>query len=282
MKIYSGEFTHIYNPTIGENEPWYINDHCIIHDGEMWHMFGITHKEPADPQDERMFAHAVSPTLTGALWEKKPHVLPYSPMDGETLVWAPHVIKHDGLYYMYYCAGGADDTSYRIHLATSRDLYDWRRSDSNPMVIDGFHARDPMILRVGGEWVMYYTANSAPSGGNHVVACVTSTDLVHWSNKRVVYTDPIIGTYGGPTESPFVVYQEGYYFLFIGSRNSYNDTHVYASTDPFSFKYEDEVGTIASHALEAATDLDGKYYVTRAGWGEGGLYIAPLCFDING
>ena len=279
MKVYAGAFTHIYDPSIGESEPWYINDHCIIHDGTLWHMFGITHAEPANPLEEKFFAHAVSPTLDGALWEKQLPVLPYSPQDGESHVWAPHIIRHEGLYYMYYCAGGADNARYRIHLATSPNLYDWQRSPANPLVVDGYDARDPMILRIGAEWVMYYTANSTPTGGNHLVACVTSRDLLHWGNKRIVYTDPTVGTYGGPTESPFVVYQDGSYFLFIGSRNSYNDTHVYAGTTPFSFRYEDEVGVIASHALEVVTGVDGSYYVTRAGWGEGGLYIAPLVFD---
>ena len=281
MKIYAGEFTHIYDPSIGEKENWYINDHCMIHDGDIWHMFGITHEEPANPLEEKVFAHAVSRGLTSPMWEKKPHVLKYSPNDGESHVWAPHVIKYNDLYYMYYCAGGPDNEHYRIHLATSSDLYEWKRSDANPLVVDGYDARDPMILRVNNEWVMYYTATSTPSGGNHLVACVTSTDLVHWGNKRIVYTDPKAGTYGGPAESPFVVFEGGYYFLFIGSRDSYSDTHVFASKDPFSFKYEEEVGTIASHALEVVIGLDGKYYATRAGWGEGGLYIAPLFFDLT-
>jgi Asp-tRNA(Asn)/Glu-tRNA(Gln) amidotransferase A subunit family amidase len=33
--------------------------------------------------------------------------------------------------------------------------------------ISGFDARDPFILRVGDQWVMYYTATSKPEGGNH-------------------------------------------------------------------------------------------------------------------
>ena len=281
MKVYAGEFIHIYDPSIGENESWYINDHCIIHDGDSWHMFGITHEEPANPLEEKKFAHAVSQSLFGAgMWEKKTHVMHYSPQDGESHVWAPHIIKNDDLYYMYYCAGGADNEHYRIHLAVSENLYDWKRSSENPLLVDGYDARDPMVLRVGDEWLMYYTANSTPSGGNHVVACVTSTDLVHWGDKRVVYIDPVSGTYGGPAESPFVVYEGGYYFLFIGSRNSYNDTHVFVSENPFHFEYENEVGCVESHALEVVTGLDGKYYVTRAGWGEGGLYIAPLHFDL--
>jgi len=281
FKVQAGEFKHIYDPSIGETERWYINDHCIIHDGEVWHMFGITHEEPANPLEEKIFAHATSQELSGPLWEKQPHVLSYSPAHGESHVWAPHAIKHEGLYYMYYCAGGADNAHYRIHLATSKDLYTWERSPANPLVVDGFDARDPMILRVGEEWVMYYTANSTPTGGNHLVACVTSKDLLYWGNKRVVFTHTQEGTYGGPCESPFVVYEHGHYFLFIGPCDSYNDTHVYVSDDPFSFSMDNEVGVIPSHAAEVIIDSAGKYYVTRAGWGEGGLFIAPLFFHLQ-
>jgi len=279
FKVQAGEFKHIYDPSISETEPWYINDHCIIHDGETWHMFGITHEEPANPLEEKIFAHATSKELNGPKWQKQPHILPYSPKDGETHVWAPHVIKHNDLYYMYYCAGGADNAHYRIHLATSKDLYTWERSDANPLLVDGFDARDPMILRVGDVWVMYYTATSTPTGGNHLVACVTSTDLLNWGNKRIVFTHPQEGTYGGPCESPFVVYEQGRYFLFIGPLDGYSDTRVYVSDDPFSFSIDSEVGIIPSHAAEVILDATGKYYVTRAGWGAGGLYIAPLRFE---
>jgi len=278
FKVYSGEFTHIYDPSVGEDSSWYLNDHCITHDGTKWHMFGITHEEPANPLEEKMLAHATSKKLTGAMWNKEPHVLHYSPQDGESHVWAPHVIKHEGLYHMFYCAGGHDNAHYRIHLATSSDLYTWHRSQRNPLVVDGFDARDPMIIRIDNKWVMYYTATSTPTGGNHQVACVTSRDLINWENKQVVFTHPKEGTYGGPCESPFVVYEKGHYFLFIGPMKGYSDTRVYVSDDPFNFSISNEVGIIPAHAAEVVVGPSGEYYVTRAGWGEGGLYIAPLYF----
>ena len=41
----------------------------------------------------------------------------------------------------------------RIHLATSDDCVSWSRHPSNPLLIDGYEARDPMVLRVGERWV---------------------------------------------------------------------------------------------------------------------------------
>ena len=50
-------------------------------------------------------------------------------------------------------------------LATSQDLFTWTRSEANLLLQDGYEARDPMVLRVGDRWVMYYTANEAPEVG---------------------------------------------------------------------------------------------------------------------
>ena len=171
--IRAGDFELVYDPSVGELEPWYINDHTIVRDHTgTWHLIGITHAEPAAPFDEVHLAHATAPALHGP-WTKQPFALSADPDHGETHLWAPHVVRHDDTYWMYYCAGGAAKTEYRIHLATSPDCATWTRHPANPMVIDGFEARDPMVLRVGDRWVLYYTATSEPAGGHHVVAAAT-------------------------------------------------------------------------------------------------------------
>ncbi len=271
-----GEFKLIYNPSVGEKEPWYINDHCFIYDKTgAWNLFGITRQEPARPADEDNFAHATSTNLTTG-WLKQPFALTVDSQAGEAHLWAPHVIEHEGLYYMYYCAGGKGSTEYHIKLATSSDMFNWRRHPANPMVVDGFDARDPFILRLGDKWIMYYTATSKPQGGNHVVYSVESTDLLKWENRRTVFLDPSIGTFGGPTESPFVVRRGKTFYLFIGPRDDYRGTCVYRSENPHEFKIEDLVAKINSHAAEVVRDANGDWYVSHCGWGQGGVYLAPL------
>ena len=277
--VESGDFVKIYDPSVGEKERWYINDHCFIRgeDG-IWHLFGITHIEPADPMNEHNFAHATAKTLLQRQWDKQPFALTVAKEApwNEAHLWAPHVIRHDGTYYMFYCAGDADHTKYKIHLATSQDLKTWTRHPKNPMVVDGFDARDPFVMRDGDRWRMYYDATSAPQGGNHIVATVTSDDLVSWKDRKVVYTDRSTGTYGGPTESPFVVKRGDRYYLFIGPYGGYDKTVVLASNDPLHWKIEDKVGEIPAHAAEVVQDKDGKWYISRAGWGRGGVYLAQL------
>jgi len=274
-----GTFVKVYDPSIGEKSPWYINDHCFIQarDGA-WHMFGITRPEPARPMEEIHLAHATAKTLRQQPWDKQPFALDVArnPPWNEVHLWAPDVVFYDGLYYMYYCAGDKDHTKYKIHLATSPDLQTWTRSPKNPMVVDGFDARDPFILRVNHQWVMYYTATSEPTRGHHVVACVTSDDLLTWTNRKIVFTDPSIGSGAGPTESPFVVQRGNAWYLFIGPRGGYDGTDMFVSHDPFHWNLADKAGHFPAHAAEVVQDTDGQWYISRAGWGKGGLYLAPL------
>ena len=91
------------------------------------------------------------------------------------------------------------------------------------------------------------------------------------------------GTFGGTTESPFVVARDGRYYLFIGpdwgmNLTSYRTTRVLASDDPFHFEASGRVGTIASHAAEVVED-DGTWWVSHCGWSMGGVYLAPLHWD---
>jgi beta-fructofuranosidase len=273
-----GDFVNVYSPTIGEKEQWYINDHCFISGEGKWHLFGITREEPAQPMDEDNFAHATAAKLMQLPWEKQLFALTVAPDKPwyEEHLWAPYVISHDGTYYMFYCAGDPNHAKYKIHLATSKNLKDWTRHPKNPMVADGYDARDPFIMRHGDKWLMYYTATSEPKGGNHVVACVESDDLITWGNKKIVYVDPEKGTFGGPTESPFVVRRGESYYLFVGPRPDYNGTDVFVSDDPFHWTIENKVGHINAHCAEVVRDFDGKWYVSRAGWGQGGVYLAPL------
>ena len=290
--VTAGQFERIYDPSVGENERWYINDHTFIRDdGGTWHLIGITHAEPAAPKDELHLAHATAPALHGP-WTKQPFALSTDAAAGEFHLWAPHVIGHDDRYWMFVCGGGPAPEQYRIQLAVSDDCWIWQRHPDNPMVVDGYEARDPMVMRIGDRWVMYYTATSEPAGGRHVVVATESDDLIHWQGRRIVYTDPLSGTLGGPTESPFVVARGSRYYLLIGpdwqghldalardgrfSWKPYRGTRVLASDDPFHFDLDGQVGFLDSHASEVVVDETGATWVSHCGWNQGGVYLARL------
>jgi arabinan endo-1,5-alpha-L-arabinosidase len=290
-----GPYRLVYDPSVGEDRRWYINDHTFVRDRDgQWHLIGITHREPMAPFDELDFAHATAPDLLGP-WTKCAYALSANASWGETHLWAPHVVAHDDVYWMFYCAGGATKSEYRIHLATSNDCRTWTRHPLNPMVVDGYEARDPMVIRIGDRWVMYYTATLEPAGGPFIVAAQESTDLVHWTGRRIVYQDPMSGTMAGPTESPFVVHHGDRYHLFIGpdweglTRSkretgqydpaAYRRTRILTSTDPFHFEPGDQIAVINSHAAEVVVDTDSGWWVSHCGWGQGGVHLAPLRWD---
>jgi hypothetical protein len=256
---------------------WYFNDHTVIRDEATgrWHLFGISHAMPADPEHERAFGHLVGNTLVprqGGQWTKVADAL--TATSDETYIWAPHVIRANDRYYMFYSAGTGDPSKQQIRYATSSDLYTWTKQGT--IVTDGWAARDPMVSWVNDRWVLYYTATTTPTAGNHVVAYRTSTDLVTWSERHTALDHPATGAVGGPTESPFVVYRNGWWYLFVCCDGPYDGTRVYRGRDPLHFEYGDPAGTVKSHAAEVVVDTDGSWYVTSAGWGQNGVYLAPL------
>lgn len=275
----SGKLVKIFDQSVGTTESWYINDHAFIKgpDGK-WHMFGITGRDSVKPWDESNFAHAVADSITGK-WTKRPYALTVRKELNETVLWAPHIIKHDGLYYMYYCGGHPDHHRYQLNLATSKDLEEWTRYSGNPLFMDGYDGRDPFVFydEPKKRWIMYYDATSKPEGGTHIVAARTSTDLISWSKDRyVVFRDTAEkGTWGGNTESPVVIQRGDWYYLFIGPGASYVDTKVYRSRDLFNWDIEDDVATLNAHAAEIIYEK-GKWYISSCGLFRGGLYLAPL------
>jgi arabinan endo-1,5-alpha-L-arabinosidase len=317
-----GAFGRIYDPSVGEMQPCYINDHTFARDQHgTWHLIGITHREPDipllehyfnaersipaseakvlrrelreaaerakrdgtpwfDAHDERQFAHAATPHLTAGQWRKRAFALVADA--SEALSWAPHVISHGDRRYMFYTAGSAArDGNFRMHLATSRDMNEWTRDTANPPFVDGFEARDPMVLRVGSAWVMNHTATEPASGGKHVVAYRTSTDLFNWGQRGLAFVDAVEGTGAGTTESPFVVQRGDHFYLFLSMRHNYipgyyADTEVFRSRDPFCWRPDDLVGRFDAHAAEVIRDIDGRWYVSHCGWYQGGVYLAPF------
>ena len=272
-----GPFVDIYDPADGEREPWCLNDHCLAKgpDG-LWHVFGITHPKPynhaLDPGTR--LAHATAESLEQRGWHKEPFALTADPSRfDEHLLWAPHVVERDGTFHMFVCVGAASGNLFSIRRYESDDLWSWRRTDAPPVVVDGVEARDPMVLRDGDGWILYYTATEQPDGGRFVVAAVTSRDLVNWSSRRIVFTHPRAGAFGGPTESPFVVRRGPAYYLFVTDDEI---VHVYGGRDPFSWSAEDHVFAYRGRACEIVRDETGTWFISHVGWELGGLALARL------
>lgn len=276
----AGATRHVLDPSRG-GVASYVNDHTLVRgrDGT-WHLFGIVgpRARPGEAPDsgrEHAFVHATAPHPTGP-WTRHADALVLDPTYfSERHLWAPHVIEVDGRYLMFFTGGGGDaEGGSAISLATSPDLWTWTRDPGGPL-FRGPAARDPMVLRVGDVWAMYYT-DVVRRGGAHVVAYRTSSDLRRWSAPGSAFTDATTELDNvSVTESPYVVERDGWFHLFVGPRNGYVGTDVLRSADPFSFALDGWAGHVPLHAAEVVRH-DDEWWATGAGWFQRGLHVAPL------
>jgi predicted GH43/DUF377 family glycosyl hydrolase len=107
----------------------------------------------------------------------------------------PSVIKHGGVYYMYYAGAKATSAStYKIGLATSTDGINWTKYASNPIISNGgsgefdeIYVRPSNPIFIDGLWYMWYWGfNSA----NHSIGLAVSRDLYTWKKVGKVLGNP--------------------------------------------------------------------------------------------
>ncbi|HEY4063042.1 MAG TPA: family 43 glycosylhydrolase [Puia sp.] len=278
--------TPAYRPLAG----WHVNDHCFVRYRGKWHMYGIVAPNPGvkGPAVMNYLGAAVSDCLACTDWKEAPPPF-YDPVERGAVLWAPYIVRAKGLFWIFYCAGG-DPEKFGIACRTSADLVHW--SDRTILFREGYQARDPMVMWLEAEkrWVLYYASTERNEGGHYVVAYRISDDLIHWSGKKIAYTDEHSGSDYGDTESPFVVKRGGSYYLFTGPRpydhptdSLPNNLHPgYVGTDVFRssrwdhFENAGYVGHLPVHAPEIVKDTDGQWYISHGGMTQGGLYITRL------
>jgi Glycosyl hydrolases family 32 N-terminal domain len=270
----------------------YLNDHCLIRKGNEWHLFAIVGYQPSAGADERRrqaeseisFAHATSFDLRN--WKLHPEVMECSHVWPEvTHVFAPNIIENQGVFYMLYAVSD-QQTTQRICLATSRDLFEWRRYAGNPVIVPsmfwskwpGFGltapdsgtyggCRDPYILKIGSNrFVAYWASRLQEKFGRDMVciAASVSEDLVHWQEVGPVLS--LKAWYQQLTleaESPCVVFKDGAYWLFF--KHGWW-THVVRSDSPYDFQGYHPTRLGYSHA-------------SKVFFGEGGWWITHCKTD---
>jgi len=297
--IIAGNYRPLYKP---EKHGYYINDHTIFQDAKRnWRLIGITSKTDGDPNAETYFAVAKS--------ENFPHIMmaeDESVADVGDLAWAPHVIKHNNVYHMFW-------SPHKLHHMISRDGIHW---ENHAVLMKApYHKffRDCMILQVASDqWLLYTTARGLFFSQ---VDVYQSFDLVHWQYIRTALRSSFGSERNSPfssMESPFVVkYNDGYYLsltynndtLFIHGvlllfkvwldKESYNDTLVFYSNNPYDFgvyrgknRSDSLIATLRAHAPEWVYVPSTKaWYITTCGWKwvatltNGEVAIAPVMWQ---
>jgi predicted GH43/DUF377 family glycosyl hydrolase len=144
-----------------------------------------------------------------------------------------------------------------IGLASSQELHEWKRWESNPISPckgkrwafwreDGIAScRDPFLFRHDGRVWMTYTANTrAPAP---CVALASTVDFRNWDDHGPILTGPVGGyeprlTGGHPQgslESSRLLFRTGRWFLLVQAARRATDVHnwIFESQDMFHFDF---------------------------------------------
>jgi len=300
----------------GPNDPFvcetpfkFLKDFTIIQDQDgLFHLFSITGEFFAGHDwmpagNERTFSHSTSRDLRN--WTYHPPVISISDKsypDGngkfkDRNVWSPHVIFHDGTYYMFYTSVNRH-VSQSMSLATSKDLFEWKDYENNPVLapedagIFNWHrnqwadCRDPMVFKDNGKFYVYLTAAAADGDPKGTVLVAESDDLLHWSNPQIaVRSTPSM-------ESPQVWKMGDTYYMTTSALGA----GLWTSKSPTAGwqrctierppiqKLESYVPTSPSYAEEVIRLKDGSYLIAGLTWRHWGnsIYFFRMETDDSG
>lgn len=217
----------------------------------------------------RLFYRWEGENLTDTYWKPMGIAMEADTTLGESIggLQAPHVIKVEGKYYMFYGDWG------NICLAESKDGKNFTRilnSEGTPALFSGPYGntRDPMVLKDKDLFYCYYMGHTKDTKPNSAIFCRTSADLHHWSEPVMVSAGGSPAEkdnwYGGDAECPFVVNMDEQFYLFRNQRYGENNLNTqYASPDPQDFGVDDDrylIGTLPLAAPEIICTR-GEYYM---------------------
>jgi len=184
---------------------------------------------PFYPGHEIYFGHASTPDFFE--WEvHDPVMLVRENSWEEAHVWAPVIIREKDEFIMAY-TGLNRELSQNIGLASSKDLFNWKRWKSNPVSPcknakwaawwpnDICSCRDPDLVRYDGQVWMSYTANTKE--GASCIALASTKNFKKWKDHGPIIVGPTSGyeaklTGGhaqGSFESASLSYRHGRWLL---------------------------------------------------------------------
>lgn len=184
---------------------------------------------PFYPGHEIYFGHVSTPDFFE--WEvHDPVMIVQENSWEEAHVWAPVIMREKDEFIMAY-TGLNRHLCQNIGLASSKDLFNWKRWKSNPISPckgakwaawwedDICSCRDPHLFRHDGLIYLTYTANTKE--GASCIALATSTDLKTWKDRGPIIVGPNSGyepklTGGhaqGSYESAYVSHRNGRWLL---------------------------------------------------------------------
>lgn len=277
------------DPYVYETPFKFVKDFSVIYGpDDRWHVFSITGDLHSDhgwsfQGQERTFSHGSSADLRH--WTIHPPVLTITDQkypDGNGYyenrnIWAPHVIEHDGRYWMFYTSINKS-VSQSVSLATSTNLFEWTEYEHNPVFnLEGVEwanwgrdhwsdCRDPALLIDGDKFYLYVTANAKGPGESGAIAVAESDDLIHWKNPSIAVRGPIV------SESPQVWKDGDTYCMFTSAHGAatYVSDHPMKGWKPADLKRPSQHAVPGAYAEEVVRLADDSFMMavlTFQHWG---------------
>ncbi|MDH4239795.1 MAG: hypothetical protein OEW48_09550 [Phycisphaerae bacterium] len=182
-----------------------VADFAVARRDGRYHFFYIERRlqegTPFYPGHEIYFGHASTADFVN--WRVHDPVMLVRPDTWEEAhVWAPFILRRGNEYIMAY-TGVNRYLSQNIGLATSTDLFQWKRWDTNPIspckdrpwahwregAISS--CRDPSLLEYDGRYWMIYTANTRQ--GASCIALTSTPDFRQWQDHGPICVGPATG-----------------------------------------------------------------------------------------
>jgi hypothetical protein len=231
--------------------------------------------------------------FTDATWEYKGVCWTADKNAGESVgtpaaanvIQAPYVFAERDRYLLLYGGGPVDpqDTTRQICMAESRDgiLFERRQDElgRSRITVGPRHCADAFLLKHGAEYYLYTCCAYYDVGGAQSALTVRrSSDLTRWSEPAVAHAGGTCGTHTHSSQSEYVIFRDGYFYLFVMGWSNEMKTAVYRSTDPTDFgKGDDNLATVLpASAAEVVQDGENGYISSLIVPGYDGVQVAPI------
>ncbi len=218
----------------------------MVQDDGTWVMYFYTWNSTSSTGADGAIGRATAKQPTGP-WtpDAEPVLKPGSEGSWDDLrVSAPHVVKTDRGYTMYYSGSQKKNGLYtRVGMAISTDGITWTKYDdptttdtlyteSDPVLETGDKTRfvgQPMVQQTHDGWVMLYRTATG-SAKQMQIGYAISQDGVHWTYDpaHLIWTASSIPQSNGFWYTAFVYHDDTYYLYIEGDASSH--TQIYAAT----------------------------------------------------
>jgi len=222
-------------------------DFSVIQEGEWFHAFYIEVDNSILHDPGTRLGHSKSKDLYH--WQYvDSNFGPGTAAFDNARVWAPHVIKVDNVFYLFY-TGISNDPATPNHQAigvrTSTNLSDWAPCPTAIVECAGIQGsrcspsvgelRDPYVMQdptTPGRWLVYF-AEKVDSPDVMAVGIAGTTGALTqspWGDLGPVWTPGTTWPYDEPqTESPHLFEHDGLWYLFYTSNAGNNQITIWTS-----------------------------------------------------